>query len=206
MTLSSNEEDYLKAVYGLGEWDRHPVTTGAVAAKLGVSPASATSMVAKLVGRGLLDHPPYGAVSLTPEGRRCALAVVRRHRLIETFLVGELGYGWDEVHDEAELLEHTVSARFIDRLDARLGHPASDPHGDPIPTAGGDLRLPAAVRLDQASSGSAVVVRVSDADPGLLRACAAVGIVPGSQLDPESHPLTPEQASGVWIVPSASRA
>lgn len=206
MMLSSSEEDYLKAVYGLGEWDSRPVTTGAVAVKLGVSPASATAMVAKLVGRGLLDHPPYGSVSLTGEGRHAALSIVRRHRLIETFLVGELGYAWDEVHDEAELLEHTVSARFIDRLDARLGRPDSDPHGDPIPTADGDLRLPDAVRLDLAPEGRGVVVRVSDVDPSLLRACAAEGILPGTQLDSASHPLTPEQARGVWIVPAAHRA
>ncbi|MEE1622182.1 metal-dependent transcriptional regulator [Zafaria sp. Z1313] len=202
MKLSSNEEDYLKAVYGLGEWDPRPVTTGAIAARLGVAPASATTMVSKLAGRGLLEHPPYGAVTLTPEGRLAALGVVRRHRLLETFLVGELGYRWDEVHEEAELLEHTVSRRFIDRLDERLGYPAADPHGDPIPAADGTLRLPDAVRLDQSDAGgSAVVVRVSDADPGFLRRCAEAGIVPGNTLDVAGHGFTGEQAAAIWVRP-----
>ncbi|MET1035160.1 MAG: metal-dependent transcriptional regulator [Arthrobacter sp.] len=206
MRLSSSEEDYLKTVYGLGEWEPDPVTTGAVAAKLRVSPASATTMVAKLSGRGLLDHPPYGAVSLTPAGLRAALSVVRRHRLIETFLVGELGYSWDEVHEEAELLEHTVSARFIDGLDERLGYPAADPHGDPIPTRQGELRRPRAVRLDRAPGGAAVVVRVSDVDPEVLRLCAEAGIRPGTLLEGGAHPLTPAQASAVWVAPHRARS
>jgi DtxR family Mn-dependent transcriptional regulator len=203
--LSASGQTYLKTVYGLGEWDTDAVTTGALATKLGVSPASATAMVRKLVERGLLDHPPYGAVSLTATGRTRALGVVRRHRLLETFLVRELGYGWDQVHEEAARLEHTVSDLFVERLDRLLGHPAADPHGDPIPDADGRLRLPAAVRLDRAPAGPAVVVRVSDADPDILRACSAAGLLPGAELDAGAHPLTAEQSAAVWVEPREDR-
>ncbi|GER24040.1 transcriptional regulator [Zafaria cholistanensis] len=199
--LSASGQTYLKTVYGLGEWDTEAVTTGALAAKLGVSPASATAMVRKLVERGLLDHPPYGAVSLTSTGRARALGVVRRHRLLETFLVRELGYGWDQVHEEAARLEHTVSDLFVERLDRLLGHPAADPHGDPIPDAAGHLRLPAAVRLDRAPAGPAVVVRVSDANAETLRACSAAGLLPGATLDAGAHPLTAAQSAAVWVEP-----
>lgn len=204
--FSPSEENYLKVVYGLREWDPAKITTGRLAAKLGVSPASATTMVAKLVSRGLLKHPPYGTVSLTEPGREAALKIVRRHRLIETFLVAQLGYTWDEVHDEAEILEHTVSERFINRIDTLLGHPESDPHGDPIPTADGDSRLPDATRLDRAPRATAVVVRISDVDPSVLRTCAAKGIVPGATVDTRGHGLTDDDAAAVWVAPSVDAA
>ncbi|RZU61707.1 metal-dependent transcriptional regulator [Zhihengliuella halotolerans] len=204
--FSPSEENYLKVVYGLREWDQQKITTGRLAAKLGVSPASATTMVAKLVSRGLLNHPPYGSVSLTDAGREVALKIVRRHRLIETFLVDQLGYAWDEIHDEAEVLEHTVSERFINRIDALLGHPVNDPHGDPIPTADGESRIPDATRLDRAPEAAAVVVRISDVDPSLLRTCAAKGIVPGATLDTRRHGLTDDDAAAIWVAPTAVRA
>lgn len=203
--LTPSEENYLKSVYSLREWDADDVTTGSLAAKLGVAHASATTMVTKLVARGLMEHPRYGAVTLTPEGTRAALQVVRRHRLIETFLVDQLGYTWDEVHDEAEILEHTVSDRFVTRIDALLGHPEADPHGDPIPTANGRPRLPDAVRLDRAPQpAGAVVVRISDADPDILRTCAAQGVVPGAALRTEIHGLDDAATRAIWVRVTAS--
>lgn len=201
--LSSNEEDYLKTVYGLTEWEDAPVTTGALAAKLELSPASVTMMVRKLVGKGLLVHPPYGAVTLTPTGLTAALSVVRRHRLVETFLVSELGYGWDEVHDEAERIEHAVSEQFVRRLEERLGFPVVDPHGDPIPAADGSLERHPAIRLDRAPAGPALVVRINDADPETLRQCRAAGIVPGSTINTAEPGIEAAQHSALWVAPLA---
>jgi DtxR family Mn-dependent transcriptional regulator len=122
-------------------------------------------------------HEPYGAVELTDAGRMHALAMVRRHRLIETFLVETLGYPWDEVHDEAEVLEHAVSDTLVDRIDAALGHPVRDPHGDPIPTTEGDPRTPHAHRLlEGEATVEQRVVRISDSDPAVLRYLAERGI------------------------------
>jgi DtxR family Mn-dependent transcriptional regulator len=134
-------------------------------------------MVGKLVELGLVEREKYGPIRLTGEGRRLALAMVRRHRLLETFLVHDLGYRWDEVHDEAEVLEHTVSDAFIERLDARLGHPRRDPHGDPIPTADGRISLPSAVPIAALDDGHrARVARVSDDDPEVLRYLSAKAV------------------------------
>ncbi|MBV1779604.1 metal-dependent transcriptional regulator [Paeniglutamicibacter sp. ABSL32-1] len=204
--LTPSEENYLKALYALTEWEDDPVTTGNIAAQLGVAPASATAMVSKLAGKDLLVHPRYGAITFTPAGRLAALNVVRRHRLIETFLLKELGYGWDEVHEEAELLEHTVSARFIEALAARLGHPATDPHGDPIPGPDGTLAMPPAIRLDRfmaaGSPNRAIVSRISDEDPALLRRCTDLGISPGSTI-PLPHPeLGIIDATMLWVLPA----
>lgn len=127
-------------------------------------------MVRKLVDLNLARHEPYGSVERTPAGGELALAMVRRHRLLETFLVRKIGYGWDEVHDEAEVLEHTVSDTFIDRLDAKLGRPARDPHGNPIPAVDGSIEMPAAHAmrvLDDGHRGR--ISRISDTNPALLR-------------------------------------
>ncbi|MFF2773189.1 iron dependent repressor, metal binding and dimerization domain protein, partial [Streptomyces bacillaris] len=133
--------------------------------------------IRRLADQGLVVHEPYGAIELTEDGRRGAVAMVRRHRLIETFLVEELGYGWDEVHDEAEVLEHAVSDGLVDRIDRRLGFPARDPHGDPIPTADGTPRRPEAVPLLNAETGVPLtVLRISDADPAVLRYLGERGI------------------------------
>ena len=118
-----------------------------LAERIGVSASTASESIRKLADQGLVDHEKYGAVTLTDAGREAALAMVRRHRLMETFLVNELGYGWDEVHDEAEVLEHAVSDRMLDRIDAKLGYPTRDPHGDPIPAADGQVPTPPARQL-----------------------------------------------------------
>ncbi|NJC22880.1 DtxR family Mn-dependent transcriptional regulator [Arthrobacter pigmenti] len=178
---STSVQDYVKTIYALSEWHDAPVTSSRLAARLAVANSSVSEMIRKLDDLGLVRHEPYRPVELTAGGRRLALAMVRRHRLLETFLVRELGYRWDEVHDEAELLEHTVSDTFIDRLDAKLGCPAADPHGDPIPTADGSITLPDALplhRLDDGHFGR--VARISDENPSLLRFLASEQIGIGS--------------------------
>jgi DtxR family Mn-dependent transcriptional regulator len=123
-------EDYLKVIYAHTEWQPEPMTSSQLAARLMLAPSSVTEMIKKLAARGLVEHVPYGAITLTSEGRKQALRMVRRHRVIETWLVRELGYGWDEVHDEAEVLEHAISDRLLDAIDDLLGRPSADPHGD----------------------------------------------------------------------------
>ncbi len=163
-------EDYLKTIYSHTEWQPEPITPSALAGKLGIAPSSVTEMVKKLAALGLVTHVPYGAVRLNELGTTRALEVVRRHRLIETWLVNEMGYTWDTVHDEAEVLEHALSDRLLEAIDARLGHPRRDPHGDPIPAADGTLLRPDAVLLSLAAPGSrGAVVRISDRDPAVLR-------------------------------------
>ncbi|RJT82192.1 metal-dependent transcriptional regulator [Arthrobacter cheniae] len=180
---STSVQDYVKAIYTFTEWQGDAVTATHLAARLSVANSSVTGMVAKLVDLGLAVHRKYGPVSLTPTGQALALAMVRRHRLIESFLVTELGYSWDEVHDEAELLEHTVSDAFIERLDAKLGRPRRDPHGDPIPAADGTVEYPRAFRLDNLDDGHAGrLVRVSDNDPDVLRYLDRLGIMLGDDL------------------------
>ena len=174
-------ENYLKTVYAHTEWQSTPISPSVLAARLGVAPSSVTEMVKKLAAAGLLTHVPYGPLTLTDEGRMRAMGVVRRHRLIETWLVREMGYDWDEVHDEAEVLEHSISDRLLDAIDVRLGHPAQDPHGDPIPGRDGTIPAFDAVVLTQARAGhEGRIVRVSDRDPALLRAFAEHGVGPGT--------------------------
>lgn len=163
-------EDYVKTIFHHTEWQPEPITSSVLAARLGLAASSVTEMVKKLAAVGLVSHVPYGAITLTDEGRSRALTMVRRHRLIETWLVESFGYAWDEVHDEAEVLEHAVSDRLLDRIDASLGHPVRDPHGDPIPRADGSIQVPDAVVLSLASAGhQGQIVRISDRDPELLR-------------------------------------
>ena len=184
--LTPVAQDYLKVVWSAGEWSTAPVTTKMLAERLGVGAPTVSETVRRLCDQGLLTHPPYGAVELTPLGRAHAVAMVRRHRLIETFLVRELGYGWDEVHDEAEVLEHAVSDLLVERLAARLGHPTRDPHGDPIPDADGSVRVPTARLLRDLEPGRWVVARISDADPARLRTFTRLGLgvdVPVQVLD-----------------------
>ncbi|HYX85664.1 MAG TPA: metal-dependent transcriptional regulator [Gaiellales bacterium] len=175
--LSEAVQDYLKAIWKLER--EGPATTSALAAKLEVTPASATAMVKKLAGLGLVEHERYRGVRLTASGERMALEVVRHHRLLELYLMQALGLGWDEVHAEAERLEHYLSEELEARIDAALGHPTHDPHGDPIPTA--ELVLKPEDRRwlsDVADGGVAVIRRVPDGDPELLRYLASLGIVP----------------------------
>jgi len=175
--LSAVTQDYLKVVWSAGEWSEQPVTTKMLATRLGVGASTVSETVRRLADAGLVTHQPYGAIELTAAGERHALAVVRRHRLIETFLVEVLGYGWDEVHDEAEVLEHAVSDLFVERIAAQLGHPRRDPHGDPIPGADGTFEAPAALVLWDVEPGDWAVARISDADPGLLRYLESVDLL-----------------------------
>lgn len=212
--LSATAQDYVKVIWNATEWSDAPVTTKRLAERLGVSAPTVSEHVRKLAALGLVHHEPYGAITLTPEGSLRALDMVRRHRLIETFLVTRLGYGWDEVHDEAEVLEHACSPRMIDALDDLLGHPTRDPHGDPIPTRDGRIVGLDGVSLAAAPEGEWRVTRISDADPALLRDFAARGLVPGATIEvaesgaepligiADSAParLPADQAEAVWLV------
>jgi DtxR family Mn-dependent transcriptional regulator len=181
---SASVEDYLKVIYAFEEREESKITTTRLAERLGVSASSVSGMVRKLCQLELLEHPKYGNIEFTDTGRHVALGVVRRHRLIEQYLVTELGYGWDEVHDEAEVLEHAVSDRLLDRIAERLGHPRLDPHGDPIPTKDGRLEPLRARRLSTVEPGTAgEFVRVDDVDPGMLRHLTAEGIQLGARLE-----------------------
>src|SRR5215475_9876485 len=142
MLPSSTVENYLKAIYASAarlEAGQRLVPMGQLAAAVGVAPGTATTMVKALAESGLVEYEPYSGVALTPAGQKLAALVLRRHRLIELFLVRVMGYAWDEVHDEAEQLEHVVSDRLIDRIDEMLGRPTHDPHGDPIPDSHGAI-------------------------------------------------------------------
>ncbi len=192
-------EDYVKVIYAHTEWQSQPITTNALAARLGLAASSVTEMVKKLTAQGLAHHEPYGAIELTERGRTLALTMVRRHRLIETWLVERFDYRWDEVHDEAEVLEHAMSDRLLDAIDEELGRPARDPHGDPIPAADGTLVRPEAVVLAEAASGGRVV-RISDRDPLLLRHLAAEGIVLDVVVSVERRGQLGEEAlASIWV-------
>ncbi|MEU1971399.1 metal-dependent transcriptional regulator [Microbacterium sp. NPDC019599] len=170
-------DDYLKTIYHHTEWQDDRITPSQLAAELGLAPSSVTEMVQKLAAQGLVTHRPYGPVALSADGERRAAAIIRRHRLIETWLVREFDYGWDEVHDEAEVLEHSISDRLLERIDERLGRPTHDPHGDAIPDAEGRVHREPFVLLAAAREGHAGrVLRVSDRDPALLRALVGVGV------------------------------
>ena len=164
-----------------------------------------TDTVHRLAAQGLVEYEPYKPVTLTPRGTEYAIAMVRRHRLIETFLVDTLGYGWGEVHDEAERLEHAVSNVLIDRIDDLLGGPSTDPHGDPIPDRNGRTTTPRnAVRLSAAQPGNYRIVRVSDADPNHLARAETVGLVPGALISVATSGSGPpvDLAEGVWLLPA----
>jgi DtxR family Mn-dependent transcriptional regulator len=178
--LTRSVEDYLKAIYRLSPEGR-PASTSDIAHLLELSPASVSGMVKRLSEQGLLEHVPYKGVQLTDEGRRAALRMVRRHRLIEAYLVAFLGYSWDTVHDEAERLEHAVSDTLVERMAAVLGHPTTDPHGDPIPTADGAIEETASIPLSEVDPGVTVELRrVDESQPERLRYIASIGLVPGA--------------------------
>jgi DtxR family transcriptional regulator, Mn-dependent transcriptional regulator len=195
--LTPVAQDYLKVIWTAQEWSREKISTKMLADRIGVSASTASESIRKLAEQGLVDHAKYGAVTLTEAGRRAALAMVRRHRLLETFLVNELGYGWDEVHDEAEVLEHAVSDRLVARIDAKLGFPRRDPHGDPIPASDGQVPTPPARQLWACRDGeTGTVARISDADPEMLRYFASVGI----NLDSRLRVLTRREFAGMISV------
>ncbi|MDW4574053.1 metal-dependent transcriptional regulator [Microbacterium sp. M3] len=174
-------DDYLKTIYHHTEWQDERITPSQLAGELGLAPSSVTEMVQKLAAQGLVTHRPYGPIGLTEAGELRAAAIIRRHRLIETWLVGEFGYAWDEVHDEAEVLEHAISDRLLEGIDERLGRPRFDPHGDAIPDAAGRVHREPFVLLGAASPGHVGrVLRVSDRDPELLRAVEIAGVAVGA--------------------------
>jgi DtxR family transcriptional regulator, Mn-dependent transcriptional regulator len=181
--LTAVAQDYLKTIWTAQEWSLEKVSTKMLAERIGVSASTASESIRKLADQGLVDHEKYGAVTLTEAGRKAALAMVRRHRLMETFLVRMLGYSWDEVHDEAEVLEHAVSDRLMARIDAKLGFPRRDPHGDPIPATDGRVPTPPARQLWACRDGDiGTVARISDSDPEMLRYFDSVGISLDSRL------------------------
>lgn len=174
-------DDYLKTIYHHTEWQTDRITPSQLAAELGLAPSSVTEMVQKLASQGLVTHRPYGPIALTDAGEERAASIIRRHRLIETWLVREFGYAWDEVHDEAEVLEHAISDRLLEGIDERLGRPRFDPHGDAIPDASGHVHRVPFVLLGSAAEGhTGHVLRVSDRDPELLRAVEAAGVAVGT--------------------------
>jgi DtxR family Mn-dependent transcriptional regulator len=193
--LTAPVEDYLKAIYEL-ESRQGSATTSDVAEALAVAPASVTGMVRRLAAQGYLDHVPYRGAQLTDAGRRAALRTIRRHRILESYLSGILGYPWDRVHDEAEQLEHAASDELIERMAAALGFPTVDPHGAPIPTADGTVEERAHRSLADWPTGEpALMARVSDKDAALLRYLADIGLQPGTEVTvlhraPFDGPLT----------------
>jgi DtxR family transcriptional regulator, Mn-dependent transcriptional regulator len=191
MLASQTVENYLKAIYvaQASRQDAHElVPMGQIAAALGVVPGTATTMVKTLAESGLVRYEPYMGVRLTPAGERLAAMVLRRHRLIEQFLVQVLGMDWSEVHEEAERLEHAVSERLIDRIDEMLGRPAVDPHGDPIPGPEGTLARQNYADLLTSPLGTPLVVtRVTDQDSEFLRFIEQRGLKPGHHIDIEAR-------------------
>lgn len=169
-------QDYLKAIWSAEENGDDGITVRLLAARVGVAVSTASEKVKRLTSEGLALHKPYGRVTLTEKGRLQALEVVRRHRLLETYLHDALGFEWDEVHEEAEILEHSISDRLLNRIDDRLGHPQRDPHGDPIPSADGVVHVLHTFPLKEAPIGVPVrVARFSDSDAHALRSLEAKG-------------------------------
>ena len=208
MSKSTHREDHLKALYTLGNeageggW----VSTNAMAAHLDVKPPSVTAMVQVLCELGWAEHRPYRGARLTSLGQKLALTLVRKHRLWETFLVERLGFGWDEVHDIAEQLEHIDSVALVDKLDAYLGHPSIDPHGDPIPTAQGhiaDARQLTAL-LEWPHDLICQVAAVRDSNDKVLGDLTAMGIELGTVLKPEDRLRLPLALAGEVLVESPS--
>jgi DtxR family Mn-dependent transcriptional regulator len=196
MAAATAIEDYVKVIYAHTEWQPRPMTSTELSARLGLAPSSVTEMVKKLVAQGLVRHEPYGAIELTEDGTALALRMVRRHRLIETWLVRHFAYSWADVHDEAEILEHSLSDRLLDAIDGELGWPTRDPHGDPIPSRLGVVTVPDAVLLADAPAGGRVV-RISDRDPELLRDFEALGVVLDVEVEPRG--LSADARSAIWV-------
>ncbi len=200
--VSDAVQDYVKAIYSLQHRAAEPVSTSALAERLDVAAASASAMVKRLESLGLAHRERYHGVELTPAGERVALAVIRHHRLLELYLAEALGMPWDQVHREAEVLEHAISPELSELIARKLGNPTHDPHGDPIPTLGGEIEEGASRPLAELQPGDrGTFVRVSDSDPEALRYLAERGIVPGEDFDvrerqPFGGPLVVRFASG----------
>ena len=188
MLPSSTVENYLKALYQAEATrdDRALVPMGQLATAVNVAPGTATTMVKALAESGLVEYEPYLGVRLSPAGTKLAALVLRRHRLVEQFLVEVMGMSWAEVHDDAEQLEHVVSDRLIERMDAMLGHPSVDPHGDPIPTADGDIEPHEYYSLLTCPLRTPVkVIRVADQNASFLRFLEAQDLKPGQSIEVE---------------------
>jgi DtxR family transcriptional regulator, Mn-dependent transcriptional regulator len=181
---SSAVEDYAKAIYALEARDNQPVSTTALAERLGVTAASASGMVKRLGELGLVTHRRYHGVLLTDAGRRVALEVIRHHRLLELYLVESLGVPWDRVHQEAEVLEHVLSEELEELIAVKLGDPTHDPHGDPIPSRELTIQEAVTASLESMEPGDrGTFARISDSDPDMLRYLAERGIAPGDDLE-----------------------
>ncbi len=179
--LSQAVEDYLKAIFKLEE--DAPVNTNLLAQTLGVAPASATKMAQRLDRMGLASYEAYRGVRLTASGKKIALEIIRHHRLLETYLKEVMNYPWDKIHDEAEQLEHHISEEFEDKIDALLGYPTHDPHGDPIPDRDGTMVLHDSVPLSSATPGSTLTVRtLLNRDPRSLEHLEQLGLLPSTTL------------------------
>ena len=177
-------EDYAKAIFSLQSRSSDPVSTNALAERLGITAGSVSAMLKRLDELGLITHVPYRGVRLTDDGRRIALEVIRHHRLLESYLADALGMPWDRVHDEAEVLEHVISEDLEALIAAKLGNPTVDPHGDPIPSVDLELDERPTERMDSLEPGDeGLFVRVSDSDPEMLRYLAEQGISLGDQLE-----------------------
>ncbi|HET7023994.1 MAG TPA: metal-dependent transcriptional regulator [Gemmatimonadales bacterium] len=203
--LTRSVEDYLKAIYRL-TLPGGSASTTALATHLGLTAASVTGMIKRLAGQGYLRHEPYRGVSLTPHGRRAALRTLRNHRILEAYLVGFLGFDWDDVHVEAERLEHAVSPELIERMARALGNPSVDPHGDPIPGPDGSVVEVEYTPLPDVPIGAmAEVRRVDSTDAERLRYLAAMGLKPGATVivtarQPFDGPLTVRTPGGVQVL------
>ncbi len=208
--LTRSVEDYLKAIYHLAARSGS-ASTSEIASGLGVAPASVTGMVKRLSEAGLLVRQPYHGVKLTDGGKRAALRTIRRHRIVETYLIAKLGYDWATVHEEAERLEHAVSDTLIDRMAEALGDPRYDPHGEPIPTADGQIEQTIWASLDEAQVGESVRLRqVADADPERLRYLDSLGLRPGTLMtvlerQPFNGPTTVRLIRGAGTTPDTGR-
>ncbi|TDP94647.1 DtxR family iron (metal) dependent repressor [Leucobacter luti] len=221
--LSPSMQNYLKVIWGLQEWSEAPVSNSAIAESAGVRLSTVSDALRKLSDLELIGHARYGSVTLTELGREHAVSMIRRHRLLETYLVQALGYEWDEVHAEADRLEHAVSDELIHRVDRALGYPKRDPHGDPIPSADGLVHRPDAVILAEVTAPCTVrVERISDSDTAMLQYFASRGLVVDAQLEllpgePYSETVTvrvgeaadpvslgPAAAASVWVAMAAS--
>jgi len=182
MVLSQAVEDYLKAIYKL-ETEEKGASTTRIAEALDISSASATNMIKRLSKMGLVDYQSYKGASLTSSGRKIALEIIRHHRLLELYLLEVMGYSWDEVHDEAEKLEHHISEQFEDKIAELLDNPTHDPHGDPIPTKDGVMpEMEMEILIDAEEGHQYMVSRVKNQDPELLRYLEKIGLLPGAKL------------------------
>ncbi len=214
--ISRAMEDYLKAIYQFAR-DDEKVSTSNLAQQMNCSPASVTNMLQKLSELKLVEYEPYQGVTLTAAGRKVALEILRHHRLIELYLAEVLGYSWDKVHAEAEQLEHVISEEFEEKIDRALGHPTTDPHGDPIPTKDGKIAVHELQSLWETPGGEEVkICRVSDRNPEVLRYLGTIGIFPDVEIkvlkkgpfngpihvkvNESEHSLSEELANQIFVI------